>query len=937
VATDLAAPGTIDADTDVLHGREAELERIAALLAAARAGRSGALVLRGDAGAGKSALLLAARRRAVDMTVLASTGVESESELPFAALHQLLRPVLDGLDALPAVQADALRGALRLGRDAGEHRFVVYVAVLGLLAEAAEAAPVLCLVDDAHWIDAASAEALAFVARRVEAERIAFLFAERGLDPPVPGVRDLPEVRLDGLDPQAAAAVLDDASDGTVAPGVRAWLVEATAGNPLALRELAAGLTPAQRAGAEPVLDPPAVSARVEQAFLARVRRLPEPARTLLLVAAADDTADLATVLAAGASLGVAAEALDAAERAGLVRVRGSEVALRHPLLRSAVYHGAPASRRRQAHAALASALAGETHADRRAWHRAAATAAPDPDAVAELEDAARRARGRGAYVAASLAAERAAALTGDEATRARRLAAAGDDAWLAGRGERALTLLDRARAATVDPLLRADADRVRALVGLTGGRPADAAALARSAAEAVAPTDGSRALRLLGIASLAATFASDRAAIVATGATAARIAPGDTPVDRLLVRHLRGVGAYHAGDFAAAAPDLRAALDLATEDVLEAPSAEAADVLHIAAAIGLFLGDDRAVHELHRRMVAVARDRGALGTLTWALPRLAVSDIWAGQWSAAAAGLHEALDLARGQRYRVVEAFLLSELAIVAALRGEEADCRGLAAESLALASACGAGYVAYIANSALVTLELGLGRCDEALERSAAFAVMPGLQFWDALDRVEAAARAGEAVRARAALEPFTAWAEASGSAWARAVARHGEALLAGDRDVASALFAGALALHATAQRPFERARTELAFGEHLRRARRRREARGHLRVALDVFEALGARVWAERARVELRASGQSARRRDPSTLDQLTAQERQIAQRVAEGHTNRAIAAQLFLSPRTIDFHLRNIFRKLGVSSRMQLVHLDLDGAGGARPVR
>ena len=901
------------------------------LLDGARGSRSGALVLRGAAGAGKSALLDEARVRAGDMAVLCCSGVESEAELPFAALHQLVRPLLSRIGALPEIQARALRGALGLSAGGSEHRFLVSVAVLSLLADAAEERPLLCLVDDAHWLDEASAEALAFVARRLEAERVAIVFAGRDGDARDFAAPSLPELPVDGLTRDAAAALLDDHTRGSLSSDVRDQLVEATGGNPLALLELSSALSDDQRAGAEPLLGPLPVSGRIERAFLVRVRRLPAPTQVVLLVAAADESGDLATVLDAAGRLGVAVEALDSAESADLVRVRGARIELRHPLLRSAVYQGAPASRRRQAHAALAQVLTGQAQADRRAWHRAASSIEPDPAVVEELERAAQRARRRGAYATASQAYERATALTADDDRRARQLFLAGENAWVAGRSDRARSLLERARRLTADPVLRADVDRVSALIGLNGGVPADACGLALRAATEVTASDGPRALHLLSIASLAATYACDGTAIVAIGEAAGRVAVDDeTPVTRLLGQHLRGLGAYYAGDFAGAAPLLREALELAQQADADA-STESAEVLIVAAAVGLLIGDDRVVADLHRRIVARARHGGALGILAWALPRLAVSDIWAGQWTAASAGLTEALELARAMDQQVLVAYLLSELAIVAALRGREEECRALAAESLELAGRRGLAYVGYIANSALVTLELGLGRPEDALERSRAFAAMPGLDFWDALDRIESAVRAGEPAVARASLEPFAAWAEHSGSAWARPVALHCRALLTDDPGDAEELFRAALDLHAQASRPFERARTELAFGGFLRRGRRRKEARRHLRAALARFEALGACAWAERARVELRASGQTARRRDASTIDELTAQELQIVHRVAEGHSNRDIAAQLFLSPRTIDFHLRNVFRKLGVSSRIELVHLAPDGSG------
>src|SRR3954447_2321906 len=417
-----------------------------------------------------------APRRAGGAPVLATGGIESEAELPYAALHALLHPVLDRLDGLADVQAHALRGALGLGPDAGEHRLLRSVAVLSLLAEAAERAPVLCLVDDAHWLDAASAETLAFVARRPDVDRVACVFATRdgaggSFDPA--GLDELP---LGRLSPAAAAAPLERPAGEPLAPAVQAWLLEATEGNPLALIELCAALTAAQRRGHEPLLGPPPVSTRVERAFVARVERLPDATQTLLLTAAVDDSGDLATVLAAAERLDVAAEALDPAERADLVRVRGRRIALRHPLLRAALYHAATASRRRRAHAALADALAADAHADRRAWHRAAAAVGPNPGVAAELEDAAERARRRGGHAAASLALERAAALTADPERRAQQLAAAGNDAWLAGRAPLARTLLERARTAGADPLLRADVDRPRGGTRLAGGGPAGAA-----------------------------------------------------------------------------------------------------------------------------------------------------------------------------------------------------------------------------------------------------------------------------------------------------------------------------------------------------------------------------------------------------------------------------------------------------------------------------
>jgi DNA-binding NarL/FixJ family response regulator len=910
----------------MLYGREAERSLIGELLDGARESRSGVLVLVGEPGLGKSALLDDARERATDMRVLSSRGVESEAQLPFAALHQLLRPALRSVDKLPEPQARALRRALGLEGGGGDDRFLVSVAVLSLLAEAAERRPLLCLVDDAHWLDDSSADALVFAARRLEAEGIVMLFAAREGETRSFQGPALPELRLGRLDAGAAGALLESHAGGALSSEVRDRLVAETSGNPLALLELSSAMSEAQLSGAEPVLAPLPVSARVERAFVERVRRLPEETQMLLLLAAADDSGELATVLRAAAQLGVAAEALDAAEQAGLAHVRGTQLELRHPLVRSAVYQAAPVSQRQAVHRALASALDGEVEADRRAWHRAAASVEPDPSVGEELEQAAQRARERSGFAAASLAFERAAALTADEEHRARRLTAAAESAWLAGRVERTLTLLEGARPLVSEPIQRADIDRFLGLVEMTRGVPADACALLLRAARDVAPIDEERALHLLNLAGLAAAYAGDKEAAVAIAEVARGLAVQETPFVRMLAELLIGLGAHAEGDFAGAAPRLRAALDLAAELDDAAAGAQPLALL-FAGRAALYLGDDQAAYRAHHEAVARARASGALSIVTQILPRLATAEIWAGRWPSAAANAREGIRLAReiGQHHGVAQQLVL--LGFIAALRGSEDECRSLAAESRELASARGLGIVADLAHWALALLELGLGRADEALRRCREISTTP-VVFWGGLDRIEAAIRAGERETARAWLDVFEAWAESSAAAWARAVALHCRALLSEDESEAERLFVAAMDAHAEAARPFERARTELAYGEFLRRTRRRVEAREHLRAALDGFEGLGAALWEERARVELRASGQTARKRDPSTRAELTAQELQIARFVAEGLTNRDVAAQLFLSPRTIDFHLRNVFTKLGISSRTALARLDLD---------
>ena len=909
----------------MLFGRDPERVRIGELLDGARASRSAVLVISGEPGVGKSALLEDARDQAGDMRVLSGAGVESEAQLPFAALHQIVRPVLGHVESLPQPQATALGGALGLAAGGSEDRFLVSLAVLSLLAEAAEDRPLLCLVDDAQWLDDASADALVFVARRLEAEGIVMLFGAREGDVRRFEAPGLPDLQLGGLDPSAAGTLIDRSAGVELSSELRGRLVAETGGNPLALLELSSALSEAQLSGAETVLAPIPVSARVERAFLARVNRLPEETQTLLLVASADDSGELATVLRASAQLGAEAVALDEAERAGLVHVRGTRLELRHPLVRSAVYQAAPLSKRQAVHGALATVLDGEADADRRAWHRAAASVEADPSVGEELEEAAERARRRSGFAAASLAFERAATLTTDEDQRARRLTSAAENAWLAGRVERALMLLEAARPLVSEPIRRADIDRFLGLIEMTRGVPADACQLLLRAATEVAPSDGGRALQLLNIAGLAAAYAGDREAAVAIGRLARDLHQEEPPFFRMLAQLLVGLGAHADEDFADAASRLRVALELAEE--LDDDAAKEPVALLFAGRAALYLGDDQATYRTHREAAARARASGALSIVTQILPRLAITELWAGRWASGSANAREGVQLAReiGQHDLVAQQLVL--LALIAALRGSEDECRSLAAESRELASARQLGIVLELAHWALALLELGLGRAEEALRRCREISSTL-VVFWGGLDRIEAAIRAGEPETARAWLGVLEPWAESSASPWGRAVALHCRALLSDDESESERLFLEALDAHADASRPFEHARTELAYGEFLRRARRRVEARDHLRAALDRFETLGATLWAERARVELRASGQTARKRDPSTRNTLTEQELQIARFVAEGHTNREVAAQLFLSPRTIDFHLRNVYRKLGITSRTALARLDLD---------
>ncbi|HEX2373847.1 MAG TPA: AAA family ATPase [Actinomycetota bacterium] len=910
----------------MLHGRPAECEALNRLLADARRSRSGVLVLRGEAGVGKSALLDHAARRAEGMAVLRAAGVESEAELPFAALHQLLRPVLELTGRLPGAQATALGEALGLGPDppnGDQDRFLVSVAVLSLLSEAAEERPVLCLVDEAQWLDRSSAEALGFAARRLEAEGVVCLFAARDGDPrefPAPG---LPELRLEGLDPEPAAALLAGAGVDLPAAVVDR-LVERTGGNPLALLELPGSLGPDQLAGRAPLDDVLALPARLERTFGERVRRLTDPARAVLLVVAAETSGDPAVALRAAARLGVDAGALGEAESAGLVRTTEGRLQFRHPLVRSAAYSTATLAARQAAHRALAEALTGEDVADQRAWHLAAATVGPDEAAAEELERSADRARRRGGHAAAAAALERAAELTGDDAERGRRLVAAAGAAWLAGQAGRALTLADRAEPLAPDPRSQAAVAHLRGSVEASRGIALDAVAMLVAASELAAPLDPSQALGMLVEASEIASYAGDVAPTAELGRRAAAL-PVTDKAGEFLSELLQGMGLVAEGDGAAGKPLLRRAIALA--GAMEQPRR-----LLWAGVAAFFTGDNEIGNALYARAVVRARQEGAVGLLPQALEYLAPVELAAGRLEAAGASASEGLRLARDTGNDTSACRHLATLAHLAALRGDEDACRGHADEALDRAAARGLGLPATLAGYAMAMLELGLGRPGEALVRlQGLLAAGPGagspfFAVYTVPDLVEAAVRSGAPEAAAAPLAAFEQLATMAGSAEMLAQLARCQGLLGPD-EAAADRFEEALRLHQGQGRPFDLARTELAYGEALRRARRRGEARAHLRGAQETFRRLGAAPWAERAGVELRATGESARKRDPSTLSQLTPQELQIVQLVGEGRTNREVGAQLFLSRRTIDYHLRNVFVKLGVSSRAELIRLAL----------
>jgi DNA-binding CsgD family transcriptional regulator len=900
-------------DARVLVGRDAERARIGALLDAARGSHSGALVVRGEPGIGKTALLEDAATRAAGMRVLRARGLEAESELAFAGLHQLLLPALDLLERLPGPQSAALQAAFGLAEHPGDDRFLISVACLTLLSELAEAAPVLCLVDDAQWLDAPSSDALLFVTRRLGEEGIVMLFGVREGEERRFATRDVAELDLHGLGADSAASLL--ARSGNVAGSVREALLARAAGNPLVLVELPAALTAEQLTGEEPLPHALPLTRGIEQVFLERVGRLSEPAQRLLLIAAADDTGRLAPVLRAA---GISADALTEAEDARLVAVRGSELEFRHPLVRSAVYQAAPSSHRRAAHVALAGALTEAPEADQRAWHRAAAVLGPDPEIAAELEGTADRAQMRSGHAAAASALERAAELSADTDAKARRLMAAALAAWDAGETERAAWLLDRAEPIVTDPRRRADLDHGRAVLELRRGSLLDAGARLAAAAASVAPLDAQKAFELLMDAGGVAGRTGDSALMAQVSAALPR------SEDAVLADLLTGVGALLDGNSAEPVPAIREALARAAAT----PNPRLVTWALLGAAL---LGDEAMERALLQRALGVARASGSVGLLVLVLEAAVNAGVLSGRDSLEADAT-EGLGLAEDAGLPNAVQSFSAALAWVAALRGREDECRRRAAEVARAVRSSGLANANTTAEWALGMLDLSTGRPDATIARLTALSegppgvLHPFYALLFAPDLVEACVRAGRPDEARSAAGALEHFAQPPAPAWALALAARCRALLA-PAERAEHEYAEALQIYEQISRPFDRARTALLFGEHLRRERRRVGSREHLRTAFEGFQALGASLWAERAAAELRASGETARKRDPSTIDQLTPQELQIARFVAEGLSNKEVAAQLFISPRTVDHHLRNVFTKVGITSRTQLARLGL----------
>jgi DNA-binding CsgD family transcriptional regulator len=895
-----------------LRGRAHECALLNDLLSAIRQGESRSLVLRGEAGIGKTALLQYLIASASDATVVRAVGVESEMELPYASLHQVCVPLLEQLPRLPIPQRQAMETVFGLSDGGAPDRFLVGLASLSLFATVAEQRPLLCVVDDAQWLDRTSALTLAFVARRLLAEPVGIVFAARE---PGEELRHVPELEVSGVRNGDARALLSSAVQFKLDERVRDRIIAETRGNPLALLELPRGLTATQLAGGFDLVGARALTGRIEESFVRRLDGLGDDARRLLLIAAAEPLGDPLLLWRASERLWVRPEAAEAAQQDGLLAI-GERVTFRHPLVRSAVYRSATVKERRAVHLALAESTDQDVDPDRRAWHLAVAAPGPDEQVALELERSAGRAQARGGLAAAAAFLQRAVALTKDPARRRDRALTAAEASFQAGAFDTALGLAATAEATALDEFQRTRVDLLRAHIAFGAGQWSDALPLLVAAARRLESFDLDLARETYLIAWGAAGLAEDLSArdVLRDVSRAVRRLPAPADDARPLDLLLEGFGLLIAEGHGAAVPALRQAAqavdDIPVDDVLRwgwmAAGARAA------------MWDDEGLLAICARQVRVLRDAGALAALPIHLTYLANAGLWLGDFAGATSLIAEVESVAAATGSRFPPYALLR----LRGLQGNEAEASAAIASAIRLAG--GQGMTAARAHWASAMLYIGLGRYEEAAaaaRKATSHAVNHWIFMWMLPDLVEATARVGDLEHARSALERLAETTQPCGTEFALGLEARCRALLCDGED-AEALYREAIdRLGRTRLRP-DLARAHLVYGEWLRRRNRRLDAREHLRRAHELFLEIGMEAFAQRARSELEATGEKVRRRTVESRDELTAQERQIARLARDGLSNPEIGARLFLSPRTVEWHLHNVFTKLGIRSRRQL---------------
>jgi len=900
----------------MLVGREKERLALEGVMASARLGRSAVLALIGEAGIGKTSLLDHAAEKAAGLRLLRARGVESEAQVPFASLFELLRPALEALPRIPPARAAALESALALRPSVAGERFAVGAATLSLLAAYADEAPALLLIDDGHLLDASSAEALRFALRRFVAEPLGAILAIREGEPSLVDDADLPTLHIGGLDEDAANKLL-----GEVGSGTAARLYSATGGNPLALIELSRERS---RLAIAAIDAPIPVPAKVSRAFLRRADELDESVRQLLVLAATSESGDVLMLEPAATSLGLDLHDLSAAEDVGLITLQGGHVRFRHPLARAAIYAAASPKLRREAHRAVARALP-DRDADRKAWHLGAAAVGADDAASSALAQAGMRARDRSAYAVADAAFERAARLARDDMRRGQLLASAADAAWLAGGADRAITLLSEARALVIEPERSIGIEALRGHITVRRGPVMEGQAILAAAAERVASANPEAAVSMLAEAVEACFYAGDVATMLRSAQRVTELLPtAASNRTRFLAAMANGMALVFAGEPLAGIDSIRSAVALAEGDRALRGEARLLPWLVMGP---LWLRETGGGRALVDEAIETARAKAALGILPHLLNRVARDHAASDDWASAAVQYDEAIRLGRETGQRTELGAALAGLAWLEARQGRESDCRSHAGEAEALCDALGMAVFGIWAMRALGELELGLGRPALAIvhfedcERRLAELAIQDVDLSPAAELVDSYLRMGRASQARTVSDRLDRESCKKGQPWSLARAARARGLLAAGERFPE-FFERALTLQAGTPDAFELGLTHLAYGARLRRGRRRRDARTQLRAALDIFDQLGAVPWSDQTSTELLATGETPRPRGARALDMLTRQEFHIAQVLAAGSTTREAAAALFLSPKTVEYHLRNVYSKLGVNSRNEL---------------